>query len=144
MSGGFRLPPVAIWNVAGTRALVEPPLLFVPPLPPDPEPPLGEAPPEFPVPEPPPPEPPLGEAPPLLPVVGVPIDVCVPDLDVLVVVVLSVVDVAAVLVGAVDVVPVAAVDVWLLLELEEPPQPPMINKSGRSAESAARRLTFSG
>jgi hypothetical protein len=148
MIGGFSLPPSRISNVAGTRAFVEPPLLFVPPLPF--EPPLAEAPPEDAEPEPPEPEPPLGDAPPLLPVVDPVVVVPDPDGDVLVdagaVVLLWTVEVTAPVSGVVEVEPAAAAldELSLLLELEEPPQPPMINKSGSSAESAKRRLTFSG
>jgi hypothetical protein len=81
---------------------------------------------------------PEGEAPPLAPVevvvVGV-VDRAVEAVDV---------PVVEVDVGTVEVVsePAAVLEVAELLGCEEPPQPAISRKAARSAEDAAKRLTF--
>jgi hypothetical protein len=120
---------VTTLNVAGTRASVDPPDAPLDDWEPPPE--IG-APPELLVPV---------ELP-LEPTAAPPDAVVFVDGVVFVVVVeaaLVVVDVAALVVGVV----VLLAALWLVLECEEPPHPAMVRKTGRRAERASRRLTFS-
>ncbi len=159
--GGERRPPAVILNVAGTRALVEPPFEPDPPDPLEPEGPLEPDPlepdplepdpldpdPEMPAPpEAAPPDPPDGEAPPLALVEVVPAPPVLVEPDVLVepcAVELPVVDGDAVDVGAVVLLATVVEELCVVLECEEPPQPAIVNKAAQSAERTASRLTFS-